>query len=95
MLDSMEDEYRQPRLQTLQLALLVLTSRPTLNSGQNSIGIARVRLSVLVTIKLHKLTQMDHRLSVQLSFSACTWIRASGSCPPGRSRFASGYGGVY
>lgn len=44
VLDSMEDEYRQPRLQTLQLALLVLTSRPTLNSGQNSIGIARVRL---------------------------------------------------
>ncbi|ORY84141.1 fungal-specific transcription factor domain-domain-containing protein [Leucosporidium creatinivorum] len=41
VLDSMEDEYRQPRLQTLQLALLVLSSRPTLNSGQNSIGIAR------------------------------------------------------
>ncbi|KAJ9111670.1 hypothetical protein QFC19_001029 [Naganishia cerealis] len=38
---SMEDEFRLPRIQTVQLALLILTSRPAINSGQNTILTAR------------------------------------------------------
>ncbi|CAK9783829.1 unnamed protein product [Cutaneotrichosporon oleaginosum] len=38
---ALEDEYRQPRLRTLQLALLILTSRPSENVGQREIGLAR------------------------------------------------------
>lgn len=38
----LEDEYRQPRLRTLQLALLVLCSRPSENAGQCEIGLGRV-----------------------------------------------------
>ena len=39
---SLEEEYRQPRLQTLQLALIVISSRPPVNTGQNTIAMARV-----------------------------------------------------
>ncbi|ORY21528.1 hypothetical protein BCR39DRAFT_474393 [Naematelia encephala] len=40
---ALEDEYRQPRLQTLQLALLAFSARPiyTENAGQSDIGLAR------------------------------------------------------
>lgn len=38
----LEDEYRQPRLRTLQLAILVLCSRPSENAGQCEIGLGRV-----------------------------------------------------
>ncbi|GHJ89746.1 hypothetical protein NliqN6_6148 [Naganishia liquefaciens] len=38
---AMEDEFRLPRLQTVQLALVILTSRPAINSGQNTILTAR------------------------------------------------------
>ncbi|KAJ9099762.1 hypothetical protein QFC21_003760 [Naganishia friedmannii] len=38
---AMEDEFRLPRIQTVQLALLILTSRPAINSGQNTILTAR------------------------------------------------------
>ncbi|KAK8853022.1 hypothetical protein IAR55_003723 [Kwoniella newhampshirensis] len=41
VLQALEDEYRVPRLQTLQIALLIIGSRPNINSGQNSIAIAR------------------------------------------------------
>jgi len=40
---ALEDEYRQPRLRVIQLALLILTSRPNENHGQNEIALARVR----------------------------------------------------
>lgn len=43
---ALEDEYRKPRLRTLQLALLILTSRPSENVGQREIGVARVSLSL-------------------------------------------------
>lgn len=36
-----EDEYRVPRLQTLQLALTILLSRPAINTGQSTISMAR------------------------------------------------------
>lgn len=39
----LEDEFRQPRLRTLQLAILVLSSRPSENAGQCEIGLGRVR----------------------------------------------------
>lgn len=38
----LEDEYRIPRLRTLQLALLALSARPSENIGQSDIGLARV-----------------------------------------------------
>lgn len=41
---ALEDEYRQPRLRTIQLALLILSSRPSENVGQSEIGLARVRI---------------------------------------------------
>ncbi|KAL1406677.1 hypothetical protein Q8F55_008383 [Vanrija albida] len=37
----LEDEFRQPRLRTIQLALLILSSRPAENVGQSEIGLAR------------------------------------------------------
>ncbi|GFZ44245.1 hypothetical protein JCM24511_01967 [Saitozyma sp. JCM 24511] len=37
----LEDEYRIPRLRTLQLALLALSARPSENIGQSDIGLAR------------------------------------------------------
>jgi hypothetical protein len=39
---ALEDEYRQPRLRTIQLELLIRTSRPSENTGQSEIGLARV-----------------------------------------------------
>lgn len=41
VLQSLEYEFQQPRLQTVQLALLILTSRPAINSGQNTILTAK------------------------------------------------------
>ena len=38
----MEEEYRQPKLRTLQLAMLLLVSRPSENSGQTEIALTRV-----------------------------------------------------
>jgi hypothetical protein len=38
----LENEYKQPRLQTLQLALLDIGGRPVLNPGGNHMAIARV-----------------------------------------------------
>ncbi|GAA5917658.1 hypothetical protein JCM5296_005673 [Sporobolomyces johnsonii] len=39
---SLEDEYRKPSLQTLQLALITVASRPAINTGQNTIAMARL-----------------------------------------------------
>ncbi|GAA5836530.1 hypothetical protein JCM11251_007103 [Rhodosporidiobolus azoricus] len=39
---SLEDEYRKPTLQTLQLALVTITSRPAINVGQNTIAMGRL-----------------------------------------------------
>ncbi|OCF32115.1 hypothetical protein I316_06271 [Kwoniella heveanensis BCC8398] len=41
VLVGLDAEYRQPRLQTLQLAILLLSSRPSENVGQREIGLAR------------------------------------------------------
>lgn len=38
---ALDDGYRQPQLRVIQLALLVLTSRPSDNAGQREIGLAR------------------------------------------------------
>jgi len=39
---SLEDEYRRPTLQTIQLALITINSRPAINVGQNTIAMGRV-----------------------------------------------------
>ncbi|GAA5927420.1 hypothetical protein JCM10213_003464 [Rhodosporidiobolus nylandii] len=39
---ALEDEYRKPTLQTLQLALIVITSRPAINVGQNTVAMGRI-----------------------------------------------------
>ncbi|TNY19119.1 co-activator of area [Rhodotorula diobovata] len=39
---SLEDEYRKPTLQTLQQALIVITSRPAINLAQNHIAMGRL-----------------------------------------------------
>lgn len=44
VLHLLDNEYRQPRLQTLQMALLDIFGRPTLNPGGNHIAISRVSL---------------------------------------------------
>jgi hypothetical protein len=38
----LENEYRQPRLQTIQLALIDIYGRPILNPGGNHVAISRV-----------------------------------------------------
>lgn len=40
-LDDMDDQYRQSRLNVVQLAVLLLVSRPALNTGQGTIATAR------------------------------------------------------
>jgi hypothetical protein len=42
VLHLLDNEYRQPRLQTIQLALIDIYGRPTLNPGGNHISISRV-----------------------------------------------------
>ncbi|GAA6003458.1 hypothetical protein JCM10207_000342 [Rhodosporidiobolus poonsookiae] len=41
LLTLLEDEYRQPTLQTIQVALIVINSRPAINVGQNTIAMGR------------------------------------------------------
>jgi hypothetical protein len=45
VLHLLDNEYRHPRLQTLQMALMDIFGRPTLNPGGNHIAISRVSLS--------------------------------------------------
>lgn len=42
VLHLLDNEYRQPRLQTLQLAMLDISGRPILNPGGNHTAICRV-----------------------------------------------------
>ena len=49
----LENEYRQPRLQTIQLALIDIYGRPTLNPGGNHVAISRVSgLDYIICISL-------------------------------------------
>lgn len=48
-LQVLDNEYRQPRLQTLQLEILNITGRPILNPGGNHIGICRVSIDIRST----------------------------------------------
>jgi len=45
LLHLLDNEYRQPRLQTLQIALLDVYGRPSLNSGGNHPALLRVSLA--------------------------------------------------
>lgn len=42
VLQGLDDDYRLPRLWTIQSALCILNSRPAENAGQGDIGLARV-----------------------------------------------------
>lgn len=43
----LDNEYRRPRLHTLQLALFDIAGRPVLNPGGNHIAIGRVRICIV------------------------------------------------
>ncbi|GAA5854884.1 hypothetical protein JCM8547_004109 [Rhodosporidiobolus lusitaniae] len=49
---SLEDEYRNPTLQTIQLGLITIASRPALNVGQNTIAMGRL-ISAAQLLGLH------------------------------------------
>ena len=48
----LEDEYRRPTLQTIQLALITINSRPAINVGQNTIAMGRL-ISAAQLLGLH------------------------------------------
>jgi hypothetical protein len=50
VLNAMDAEFRQPRLQTLQLSMLLLSSRPGVNFAQSDITLSRVRLYLGATL---------------------------------------------
>jgi len=52
VLNALDAEFRQPRLQTLQLSMLLLSSRPGVNFAQSDITLSRVRLSRRAAILL-------------------------------------------
>lgn len=56
----LDNEYRRPRLHTLQLALLDICGRPVLNSGGNHIAIGRVcmDLATVLTTQANGLAQL-------------------------------------
>lgn len=96
----LEDEYRQPRLRTLQLAILVLCSRPSENAGQCEIGLGRVSLQPNVTPQWpRKRRDIDQclpcRRQAPLSSSGSTLTRLSGHCQTGRRALGGGYGGAW
>lgn len=83
----LEDEYRQPRLRTLQLAILVLCSRPSENAGQCEIGLGRVGFAEEPCSR--------SRRRGPLSCSGSTSIRHLGHCQTGRKASGGGSGGVW
>ena len=42
VINALDDDYRQPRLRTIQTALCLFIARPAENSGQNEIQLMRV-----------------------------------------------------
>ena len=84
----LDNEYRQPRLQTLQLALLEIYGWPVSNPGGTHIAISRVgRYLCICCSKV--LRPLD-----SLNCSVCTVIVLIGSCHDGRDPFGSECGGA-
>lgn len=88
LLHLLDNEFRQPRLQTLQLALLDIYGRPFLNPGGNHTNICRV--SELMVCLFH--TWLMARRLVLPSCWACTATVQSGDCPAGSGRSGREYG---
>lgn len=53
----LEDEFRKPSFQTIQTAIVILTSRPAINVAQNHIAMGRVSLPSLLAMASAKLTR--------------------------------------
>lgn len=99
--ETLTSEFLQPRLQTLQLTVLDLSSRPDKNPGGN--GIVRPVSLLVETRRSSKLNSplllllLLRRLSLarleRLSFSDFTSTARSGSCRSGSAPCGNGCGG--
>jgi hypothetical protein len=79
VLNALDAEFRQPRLQTLQLSTLLLSSRPGVNFAQSDITLSRVSLSLerLLIVRL---------LGLYTSL-ACILTLQNGHCRSGSDRY--------
>lgn len=85
-----ENEFRQPRLQTLQLTLLDIWGRPSTSPGYNHASLCRVRLFPYGREVALKSRQLERHKCL-----AYIGIVISGNYQSGRGQSARGYGGVY
>ena len=95
---ALDDEYRQPRLSTFQLALLQIYSRPMEigeNSGQITIAIARVDPFLIVNHPSTDEKTSFFRRSERHICSAFILIRLTGHYRIGRQVCVKGSGGHY
>lgn len=86
-----ENEYRQPRLQTLQLTLLDIWGRPCSSPGHNHAALCRV--SEARGAREIELRDVPCRPSVLLNCWGCIGIATSGNCQDGNDVSGSVYGG--
>jgi hypothetical protein len=84
-----ENEFRQPRLQTLQLTLLDIWGRPSTSPGYNHASLCRVRVSYHVRVRLMCRQLERHKCLAYIG------IVISGNYQNGRGQSERGYGGVY
>jgi hypothetical protein len=85
-----ENEFRQPRLQTLQLTLLDIWGRPSTSPGYNHASLCRVSL-----FPYGRAVTLISRQLERHKYLAYTVIVISGNYQSGRGQCARGYGGVY
>lgn len=52
----LEDEFRKPTFQTIQTAIIILSSRPAINVAQNHIAMGRVRATRVENVSSRRLT---------------------------------------
>lgn len=88
-----ENEYRQPRLQTLQLTLLDIWGRPCSSPGHNHAALCRVS-DVQRQPERDVKADVD-RLSERLNYWDYTGTAIGGSCQSGNAQCVKGYGGPY
>ena len=87
-LSLLDNEYRQPRLSTLQLALLDIYGWPILNPGGNHMAISRASL-------YHRLNLTLSRQWVRRNSWGCIVTVHIGSCRAGKRRHANASGGLF
>lgn len=92
----LEDEFRKPSFQTIQTAIVILTSRPAINVAQNHIAMGRV--SCTPDPRSQKPRQADEilrgcRSLRRRSCSDCTWTLQPGGCRQASALSANDCGG--